>query len=95
MPKKAKLVYVVFGATGEYSDHIEWPVMAYADEAQAQAHIDLASAWVRENVGSRPDYYKIVPPNPYDPHMQVDYTGVNYYYKTVELATKAPKPVAA
>jgi hypothetical protein len=95
MTKKIKLVFVVFGATGEYSDHQEWAVMAYTDEAQAQVHIDLASAWVRENIGDYPGYGRQNAENPYDPNMRVDYTGVNYYYETVELRTSAPKPFTA
>jgi hypothetical protein len=88
---KPKLVYVVFGQTGEYSDRTEWPVMAYYDEASAKAHVKRAGIaanelFVRyEKVGyPRTDNYE----NPHDPDMKLDYTGTTYYYLVVPLAKK-------
>ena len=36
-------IWVVYGQTGEYSDHVEWLVCAYEDEALAVRHADLAA----------------------------------------------------
>ena len=33
-------VWIVEGATGEYSDHYEWPVCFYETEAEAQAMVN-------------------------------------------------------
>lgn len=38
-----KFVYVVMGTTGEYSDRIEWVVIAYDNETKAQQHVTLAT----------------------------------------------------
>lgn len=88
-----KSVYVVIGTTGEYSDHQEWPVKAFMTEGAAKRWVELASARARElgvyNSNSKIDYdirHKIhEKANKYDPDMQVDYTGVNYYYWKVKL----------
>lgn len=37
-------IYVVYGQTGEYSDHTEWLVCAYEDKVKAERHADLAAA---------------------------------------------------
>lgn len=45
-----KMVYVVMGETGEYSDRRDWPVCAYVDdEPAAQAHVLRAEEWLRVN----------------------------------------------
>jgi hypothetical protein len=36
-------IWVVQGASGEYSDHMEWPICFYHDEILAKSHVELAS----------------------------------------------------
>lgn len=79
-------IYIVFGGTGEYSDHQTWMVKAFRDEDQAKALVENAS-WaanaidaVRENRYDSPNGA-----NPYDPDMYMDYTGTSYYIESVEL----------
>lgn len=35
----SRLIYAVFGQTGEYSDQVAWPVAAYLDEEKAKARV--------------------------------------------------------
>ena len=77
-------IYVVQGSTGEYSDHIEWLVKAYADEKQAQTHVVLAQARANELYAGVPRYYDIKGKNEHDPEMQTDYTGTHYALLEVE-----------
>lgn len=39
-------IWIVIGRTGEYSDAIEWPSLAFASEALARTHADNARAFV-------------------------------------------------
>lgn len=83
-------VYVVFGCTGEYSDHTQWNVAAYTEEEAANIHANLANDWLHCNtlhksqepglIGTRG-----VPENPYDPDMQLDYTGTSYCVEVIDL----------
>ena len=81
-------VHMVFGRTGEYSDNITWPVIAYLDESRAQDHVLRATEKANEwEVLHKADRIRDFPGwNEYDPAMQVDYTGTDYYYESVELA---------
>ena len=78
-------VYVVFGTTGEYSDYVEWPVCAFADEALAIRMVELCDGeWRR--IKASPEYNDgIYVTNKYDPDMQTDYTGTRYNYYELEL----------
>lgn len=77
-------VYVVWGSTGEYSDHTEWHVKAFADEEKAKDLVLKASARARELKAKYPEYWDIPDgSNEYDPKFQSDYTGTNYGYETV------------
>ena len=80
-------VYIVMGSTCEYSDHYEWPVLAFRSEEAAEEHVLKASARFRELLqeakGVCWDVRKDA--NEFDPEMQVDYPGTNYYVITVEL----------
>jgi hypothetical protein len=77
-------IFVVEGSTGEYSDHREWPVMAYRDEAAAKAHVEAAT---RRANDLKAQHACDIPDgaNEHDPGMQTDYTGTRYYYYAVEL----------
>lgn len=79
-------IYVVEGATGEYSDHREWPVKAYVSEDKAKQHVVKATQRGNEifaQSGSK--YGPHEGENEYDPNMRIDYTGVRYNYYEVEL----------
>lgn len=80
-------IHVVYGSTGEYSDHREWYVAAYLDEIKAQEHVTKAQQRGRELEleydGRRWDVPSSA--NQYDPKMQMDYTGVRYAYATVPV----------
>jgi hypothetical protein len=88
-------VFVVVGNTGEYSDRTDWYVVAYRTEELAQAHVELAKKWYLENGGRelyKPSWGnrdKIK--NPFDPNMQVDYTGTDWTVVEVELRDELPK----
>ena len=79
-------VYVVFGATGEYSDHRDWTIHAYTDEHVAQEHVLKASERSRELLAQYHSRYDIPDgANEWDRQMRIDYTGVNYEYVAVEV----------
>lgn len=89
------MIYIVTGATGEYSDRSEWLIRAYTNEAQAREHVMNAENWYRQNVlnGKKKlswdDYLKRSGEwgiNPYDPKMEVDYTGTYYFLQEVEMS---------
>ena len=88
------LIWVVQGNTGEYSDHSEWPVVAFSREEDAQA----ATAWLNEkarefgfkdrstwdtdwNTRKRLEDKM----REFDPDFKSDYTGTDYTYWSVEL----------
>jgi hypothetical protein len=87
----ADLIYIVEGSTGEYSDHQEWPVVAYEEEIDAKLHVAAAEEWARVNSVSTQsdtllDYHERSDlKNPYDEGMRIDYTGVRYHYYSVEV----------
>ena len=79
-------IYIVEGSTGEYSDHRDWMLCAYRDEAAAQEHVEKATARANELVAEYQRSYDIPSgANEHDPSMQIDYTGVRYTYYSVEL----------
>lgn len=96
--KRKRTIYVVFGATGEYSDHNEWAVCGYAAEGAAKAHVALATEYAKAfearfpyfgpRFQERMDALKGA--NPYDPNMTIDYTGINYYVVPVEILDAVP-----
>jgi hypothetical protein len=82
----SEFVYVLFGDTGEYSDHVDWVVRGYRDKAQADADCEMLNklaegienlpwaerdAAVRERLGG------------HDAQARVDYTGL--IYSVVEI----------
>lgn len=80
-------IYVVIGMTGEYSDHRDWLVRAFASETRAQEFVDDVSRVARELYSSvnRYDGHKLRGKNHLDPNMDCDYNGVRYHYCEVEL----------
>lgn len=84
--KKQQHVFVVMGATGEYSDRCEWPVCAYRDEDQAKVKVVRCTQRVKELQALRPDQLSWEVSPEYkneDPNLRVDST---YYIMTVDLA---------
>lgn len=90
-------IYIVFGATGEYSDHKEWPVKAFRSQEKAQAFViqltkearvmlakynNSPSYWQHGKDFSRSEPFER-PPN--DPDFDCDYSGVNYYIEETTL----------
>lgn len=87
-------IYVVFGQTGEWSDHCTWPVKAFK-------HLDNAKELITKATASANEFFQAVESNevckydlslqdwakvnPYDPKFSMDYTGTSYYYTVVEL----------
>jgi len=85
-------VYVVFGTTGEYSDRCEWPVVGYLDEGLAKAHVLLATSRAKEWETSRKSDFSDAPKgwSEYDKELSMDYTGTEYFYKTVDIYLELP-----
>ncbi len=79
-------VYLVWGATGEYADHRDWVVCAYATEAEATLHAERAQARAAALMVEYSHWSRIpLGANEWDPRMDVDYTGVTYTCGAVEL----------
>ncbi len=91
MSQAKGMLYIVFGATGEYSDRSEWPVTAYWHEEAAKRHITAVSAQVlaaglknpdRLDYSRREEAQKEVT---LDKHCRSDYNGVSYYLVEVNI----------
>jgi hypothetical protein len=88
-------IYIIFGATGEYSDHRRWIVKACASEDQATKFVDKINKWLvkndfhydRNNRGTWENDYERRHDAvcPLDPKFHCDYTGTEYYYEPCEL----------
>lgn len=52
-------VFIVFGQTGEYSDHVDWPVKGFTDKARAESFefecTKAAKVWKEERDRRRSD----------------------------------------
>lgn len=92
-----KMLHIVMGTTGEYSDRSEWPVVAYHDETLAMEHVRLATRRAKEifAVYDRQNYGVELPKNEYDADMQMQYTGTDYFIYVVPVARSLPKIAAA
>jgi hypothetical protein len=84
-------VFIVEGACGEYDDYVEWPVAAYLVEELAKAHVKGAEEGFL-NLKKIYGFYDIPNDvkNPYDPSMNVSYTGPKYYYYALEISDALP-----
>ena len=83
-------IYIVQGSTGEYSDHMEWPVRAFDSERKAQDFVNKLSEeyrFLKQKYGHHGFswYCHIEEENMTDPNMRSDYTGTNYSYFEIEL----------
>jgi len=100
--KIMEYIYIVMGNCGEYDDRSEWIVIAYRDEAMAQAHVlganeeshRISLALEELDTGEWETFLTqrdaLVGSNAYDPNMQNDYPRASYAVQTVELATALP-----
>lgn len=86
-------IYVVMGRCGEYSDHMEWMIVAYTLKSVAQAHVIKATERMYELYAdpTKAAYAGASYPsveegdNAWDPNMSTGYTGTSYYIEEVEL----------
>jgi len=88
-------IYLIVGATGEYSSHMEWPVVAYDDEAVARDHVDRAKARADQIQAGKERYETPKEANEWDPKMSMDYTGTDYCLHEIVLNMGAKEPVKA
>lgn len=81
------------GSTGEYSSYRMWHVTGYLNEDYANDHVKLAQARGNElfAIGDKFSAFEYQNFNEYDEHMKLDYTGVEYYYITVDVVSVSPK----
>lgn len=83
-----KLIFVVCGTTGEWSDRTEWLTRAFSSEKEAKTYISTLEST-----------YRSFPPGPWynrenheelekamevlDPRFQEDYTGTRWFIREV------------
>jgi hypothetical protein len=80
-------IFIVGGQCGEYSDHREWPIVAYTTRENADKHKMLAQLWAYEN-GDRAYDQELA--NPYDSE-QFFHRDTEYYVMEIELRTEVPQ----
>lgn len=86
-------IYIVTGCTGEYADRTSWEICAYTNEEDAQKHVKLATKAYDDAGGIKIRNTLNYPyGNPYDPNMQVDYTGTIWDYYPLQLNGKLLDP---
>ena len=80
-------IYVVIGATGEYSDRLEWLVEAYPSEDAARARVVELEDLARSHRGMpRDKAEKAMRKHPRgDRRFRTDYTDTRYRYQPVQL----------
>lgn len=90
-------IYIVEGSTGEYSDRRNWNVIAYTNKQEAEDHAFNATKRAKEIFPFREDFWEYnrseFPDrlkNEFDPRMDMDYTGTDYYVTEVELVMPMP-----
>lgn len=85
-----RIIYIVTGSTGEYSDRTEWTVRAFENEADAKAFVEMADAWAREWFNRHQDARwtdEAENDRPaHDPDFRSDYTGTSYYMSACPMA---------
>lgn len=85
-----KTIYVVMGTTGEYSDNIEWAVVYFTDETDAQTFVTLAEAESRVEYEACQESETVWEcrrdvKHSMDPEFRMDYTGTTYFVHEVGL----------
>ena len=82
-------IYIVGGTTGEYSGKTDWAVCAYHSFEKAEEHARKAMLRAKElelggyNRPTSEARHKGV--NEFDPKMEMDYTGTEYFTFAVDL----------
>lgn len=89
-------MWLVFGQTGEYSDHVRWPVAAYSSREAAEKHADLAKQWELATYEKRESHKRnVLIKCPYDPNFRRDYTGTDWSVEgPFEIFVEPPAEVA-
>lgn len=82
-------IFVVTGRCGKGNFKAQWLVIAYLDQAQAEAHAINANAaadlFYDQNAGEE-NYTPVIVKTQYDPHMQTDIlTRTRYKVQVVPL----------
>lgn len=85
--KTPKVVYLVSGETGEYSDRAEWPVAVFTDKDKANIFRNLCAEVVKGSEELDDDARGELK-SPYDPRLRVDYTGAGYHMQEVPFDPK-------
>ena len=86
-----KLVYVVFGEAGEYSDYRTWNVAAYYSKDEAELHAEAASQAARIMYQSRFDNDQyIINENPFDAFFASNYEQAYYTVEELKLSDRWP-----
>lgn len=99
-----KVVYVVRGSVGEYSDREEFPVCAYEDEDTAKSHAVAAEAHARAVAIAADEArgYNVLPEGalaPWDEGIDYKYESwyrikdVSYFVERVEIRGSLPGPI--
>lgn len=86
-------IYIVFGETGEYSDHRSWVVCAHSSQEKAEAMVDGLGIRYRELLAGRDPFHihysdkRAVEEamQPSDPTFSMDYTGTTWRVEETEL----------
>lgn len=83
-------IYVVIGATGEYSDRTEWLVKAFKSEKEAQEFVIAATAIANDQYLKKRNktMLRFKPKSELDPNLDIDYTGAWYKYDKCELVSE-------
>jgi hypothetical protein len=80
------VIWVVVGATGEYSDYMEWNVAGYPSESQAISHRDAAQLIADSHKKQAASFESCTGlTNPHDPQYSIAYTGTRYRVEMLEV----------
>ena len=95
-------LYVVCGATGEYSDRSEWTTWAFPTEATARAYVEFLNRYRQEIGGPPDDRWDFEEPSEYgrwlakmrrfDPGFSEDYTGTSWFVSEVDVGEPPELP---
>jgi hypothetical protein len=91
-------VYLVRGASGEYSDRSEWTVCAFNEKRQAERFVTQIETELRR-IGTDRDIFRLScgargelerQLQKIDPSAHVDYTGLRYWVEPVDIRAELP-----
>ena len=84
-------IHLIYGTTGEYSCERTWLVCGYESKDLALQHMHHAQQFADQVFASEEFYNLQGDENPFDPKMQMQYTGTKYHYVSVSLREELPK----